>query len=360
MKILFFIPNINSKGGVERATINLLNALSEHSKIEVNLLLFKDIQTDSVQLNHNINISVLHITNYKKQYFSIITGIKEALKKDIDILITIETMSLIFSFIPCLLSNKNIKHVVWEHFNFRNNNGKNTRKWLRFLAAKKTDLIILLSQRDKDEWLKNIKVKAAITYIYNISPYQKKQISYNLESKTIISIGRYTRVKGFERLIKTWEIFQKKYKYKYSDWNLNIIGYGQEEENLNFLIKKNNIKNIYLMSTDDIEATYKNASFYCLTSYFEGLPMVLIEAQSFGLPSIAFDIFTGPSEILSETSGVIINDGDLESFADEIYNLISNPELRKNMSFFAWEESKRFAKEAIAKKWIYELEKIIN
>lgn len=44
---------------------------------------------------------------------------------------------------------------------------------------------------------------------------------------------------------------------------------------------------------------YRQASFFCMSSRFEGLPMVLLEAQSYGLPIVSFDCDTGPAEIIT-------------------------------------------------------------
>lgn len=356
MKILFFVGSLNGVGGVERSTINLLNGLSESKNIELTLVVFDHFSNKNFKLSSNIHIVSLNISDYKKQYISIFFKLNQLLKKDFDILLTVETISLLFSFLPWFLNKNRTKLVVWEHFNFKNNNGKKVRVFLRFLAAKYADLIVLLTKRDQDEWYSNLKINAKLTYIYNINQYSLQKNSYNSSSKTILSVGRYTKVKGFDRLIKIWAILQK--KYECSDWNLKIIGYGEEINNLQSMILNYKVPNISLMTTENVEQEYTGASFFCMSSYFEGLPMVLIEAQSFGLPAIAFDIFTGPSEILSVNSGILVNDNALNEYVEAIYYLISNQVVRERMSLNAFEESKHFSKKSIISKWIYELEKI--
>lgn len=358
MNIAFFIPSLSKKGGVEVSTINLINALAKNDRIKVSLILFTN---DSFVANIDsvINITFLNIVDYKKQYLTLIRRFRNSIiKNEIDLVVTVESMSYLFSFFPLMTLRNRPKVVVWEHFNYKNDNGRKSRRFLRLLAAKSADLVILLTERDVEEWEKNIKMSAKITHIYNISTYNRANNDYNKNSKTIISIGRYTQVKGFDRLIKIWKIFQ--YKYNDLDWKINIIGYGECKEQLQALIDKSNLKNIALISGENVELNYIEAGFYCMTSYFEGLPMVLIEAQSFGLPSIAFDIFTGPSEILDESTGIIIRDNDLEAYADAIYRLISNPKLRDEMSFNAFEARKRFSEQVIVEKWVYELNKLIH
>lgn len=356
MKILVFIPSLINKGGVERATVNLANALSKYPNIMVTILVFNTESESSFKLSKSVDVLSLNIFDYKKQYLLVIKRIYQLLKSDYDFVITVETISLLFSFIPYLLTRNKNKLVVWEHFNFKNNNGKKIREWLRILAAKQADMVVLLTKRDQDEWLLNLSVKARISYIYNISPFENNKQIYNIGSKNIIAVGRYTQVKGFDRLINIWTIFQN--KYDVLDWNLDIIGYGEDEDKLKNLISFRNVNNINLISTENIELNYSSASFCCMTSYFEGLPMVLLEAQSFGLPCVAFDIFTGPSEIIDDSTGILIQDGNLEAYADAIYALVSNPKLRDKMSFNTFEASKRFSEKVIVKRWIDELNKL--
>lgn len=354
MKILFFIGSLNGIGGVERATINLLNGLSESKSIDITVVIFDKFSNPYFKLNENIEIVSLNVFNYKKQYIQIFFKLNKILKNNIDIFLTVETMSLLFAFLPWLLNRKKTKLVVWEHFNFRNNNGKKSRDFFRVLAARYADLIVLLTKKDKEEWHSRLSVSAKITHIYNINQFNPSENLYDLNSKNIISIGRYSKVKGFDRLIKIWAIFQQ--KYNCPQWSLSVVGYGEEKERLEAMISELGVSNISLMSTDNVENIYKNSSFFCMSSYFEGLPMVLIEAQSFGLPAISFDIFTGPSEILINESGIIINDDNLMQYADAIYKLISQQPLRMQMSAAAFAASKRFSKDSIISKWVIELE----
>lgn len=353
MNVAFFIPKLSNRGGVEISTINVVNAMASSSKINVNLIVFNDDGFVS-ELHSKVNIICLNIANYKKHYLKLIRKFRYFLmSSEIDVVITVESMSYLFSFFPLMTLRNRPKIVVWEHFNYKNDNGRKSRSFLRLLAAKSADLIILLTERDVEEWKKNIKISAKITYIYNVNTFKRDTNTYDLNSKTIIAVGRYTQVKGFDRLIKIWGIFQD--KYSHNDWSLEIVGYGHEKVKLEALITELKVKNIKLVDGDNVEENYADASFYCMTSYYEGLPMVLIEAQSFGLPAISFDIFTGPSEIIDDSTGILVTDGDFESYADAINKLITDSELRTTMSLAAFKASNRFSEEAISERWISEL-----
>ena len=82
----------------------------------------------------------------------------------------------------------------------------------------------------------------------------------------------------------------------------------------------------------DIQAKYKEASIYVMTSRFEGFGMVLIEAMAYGVPCISFDCPHGPADIIKhEEDGFLIKNGDIEHFVNAIIQLIANEELRNKI-----------------------------
>lgn len=71
------------------------------------------------------------------------------------------------------------------------------------------------------------------------------------------------------------------------------------------------------LSEHDLGEEYKRASIAIITSRFEALPAVVLEAQSYGLPVIAFDI-GGVNDIISDSSGSLIKAFDINLFSNEI------------------------------------------
>ncbi len=117
-----------------------------------------------------------------------------------------------------------------------------------------------------------------------------------LESKSILSIGRFTKQKGFDILISFIAVFFE----KNPDWKLTLIGEGPLKNDIEYLVKRKGLENNIKIKepTNYIEKEYLKSSIYIMTSKYEGFPMVLLEAKAFGLPIIAFDCPTGPSEII--------------------------------------------------------------
>ena len=154
-------------------------------------------------------------------------------------------------------------------------------------------------------------------------------------------------------LLDAWEIVEKS-----CDFKLIIVGDGEEKESLKKKASDLNLKNVeFLGVTNDVQKFYKKSSIYVSSSRFEGLPMCMIEAQSFGLPIVSFKCKTGPSEIIEDTiSGYLVENGDYKMLAEKLLLLINDRELLKKMSFEARNQSYRFNINSIINKW----EDIIN
>ncbi len=90
-----------------------------------------------------------------------------------------------------------------------------------------------------------------------------------------------------------------------------------------------------------------------MTSHFEGFGMVLAEASSYALPCIAFDIATGPSDIIEHNkSGFLIADNDLETYATKLIALMRDETMRVRFGNEAKRiVSERFSRESALQKW---------
>ena len=213
--------------------------------------------------------------------------------------------------------------------------------------------IVLLSNHDIDKFktkYPNANFYIIPNFIPNIS-----NLNTNYSQKVVLSMGRIekTNQKGFLRLIDIWKLIQDSSEFK--DWKLHIVGDGDLKEKIKNKIKDLNLTNSIILKpfTKDVESEYLSASIYAMTSHFEGLPMVLIEAQSYALPTISFDIATGPSDVIEdEKSGYLIEDNDLNEYANKLKTLMSDENLRAKMGAKGKEIVKsKFSKEVVMKQW---------
>ena len=214
-------------------------------------------------------------------------------------------------------------------------------------TVRKFDRFVVLTEEDKAYWgnLPNIMViPNAISGI----PAETAL----LENKKVIAVGRYAYQKGFERLVDAWYLLAS----RFPDWKLDIIGDGEERPLLEQRIHFYGLDRQVTLTrpTQEIGKGYQEASILASSSRYEGLPMVLLEAQAFGLPTVAFQCKCGPKDIVSDgINGYLVPEGDIAGMAQRLEILMKDEALRKRMGLKAKESALRFNEEVIMKKWMY-------
>ena len=98
-----------------------------------------------------------------------------------------------------------------------------------------------------------------------------------------------------------------------------------------------------------------------MTSRYEGLPMVLLEAKANKLPIVSFDCETGPSEIVrNDIDGYLVESGNVEALAEKIMLLIERADIRKRFSEHSQENLGKFSKSEIMKQWYALIESMLK
>lgn len=353
-KICFFGGNLNHSGGTERVSTAIANGLAKQGYDVVMLNLYEGLDPFFEQ-HPSIKNEQLYSKNVSmaKNYFSTVLKLRAFLKQhNIETLIVVESMLALFS-LPAVIG-LNINHITWEHFNYNVDLGKKARRIARHLSRLFSDSIITLTERDKEIWQQRTVGRAKIFAIPNPSPYPISDHTPTLNNKIVLAVGRLTYQKGFDLLLQAWAILKTKPEAK--DWILQIVGEGEDKPLLDSLIHSLNLTDsvtIYPFS-NQVSLYYQQASIYCMSSRFEGLPMVLLEAQSFGLPIVSFDCDTGPCEIIENgVSGYLAEPNNIVHLADNLLSLIqlgtnSYLEMSKNSKFNI---INKFNDDEIIKQW---------
>ncbi len=356
--IVFFIQNMSRPAGSERVTSILANELVARG-YKVSIVSICGDNTSFYPLDKSIELHTIinkEEINNRKYFFKVLSGLKKYYDfHEVDLVIDIFAALSIYTIL--LKKKYGFKNLTWEHFNYKVNTGMN--KIGRKLAVRFSDQIVTLTETDKKFYEAENKIRGKIDYIYNPSPYQ--DVFIDKERKPyIMSVGRLTYQKGFDRLIKVWSVVEPQ-----CDWELTIFGEGEDRESLQNQINEAGLKRIKLMgAVKNIDEYYKQASLYVSTARFEGLPMTMIEAQSFGLPIVSFDYDTGPREIVTDgVDGIVVKRNEENSMitecAEKILELTEDRVKVDQYSDEAVKSALRFRTDTIMNKWETLLAKLL-
>lgn len=246
-----------------------------------------------------------------------------------------------------------VKIISWEHFNVRRDIGTQVIKAGRKLSVKYADYIITLTEQDKIDYQCLYTPKAAVLCIPNFISFKTNHTA-DIHANTFLAVGRLTYQKGFENLLEIWERLHR--ERKNGNWKLVIVGTGDQEQMLKEYIVSHEVGSSVRIDppTVEIEQYYKSSSVFLMTSRWEGLPMVLIEAKSFGLPCISYNCPTGPAQLIrNNIDGYLVEDQDKTAFGDKMQEVISmDIETRKRLSVEAKSDSERYSASSIVPVWL--------
>ncbi|HCM9403285.1 group 1 glycosyl transferase [Acinetobacter baumannii] len=348
--ICFLIGDINHSGGTERVTTLIANNLAQQNN-NVFILSLSHGDKPFFELNSSIKTQALfnEKVSMRKNFFQVIKKIRTFLiSKEIQTLIVVDSISCVFTVPACV--GLKINHICWEHFNLRVNLNSRFRDLGRWMAAKWCNTIVTLTERDKSFWDGRFNLSNKVVAIPNPSPYEFQKNTPSLDYKIILCVGRLTYQKGFDLLIDSWS----KVAHKLPGWKIIIVGTGEDEVKLKKMTKDYQVSEtiIFAGQQKNMDQFYRKASLFCMSSRFEGLPMVLLEAQSYGLPIVSFDCNTGPAEIVNESNGFLVPPEDKEKFGNALVEICSQGDTQyKKMVTYTHEKSKEFNIAHIAKKW---------
>lgn len=343
-KIFFIIYSIEKFGGSERVATSIANGLCNEFNVSI-LSRGNPSQPNAYELNPCVNS-----IKFTGNILLFLKSIKKHIKKEKPDLVVIHTMSKLTPLL--LLSNLKAKS-IWslEHTSFEFH--PRLFKIIRKIKYNKLDNILVLTQAQKDIYHK-LNHHLNVMVMPNPSPFPISNKKYDLSSRTVVSIGSLEYHKGFDLLIDSWAMIYK----NHPEWSLHIYGEGSEKKNLELKVKKLGIDNIkFKGQTTEACDVYDKASFYVLSSRYEGLPMVLIEAQARGLPLISFECQSGPAEIIeNNVNGILVPSNNTNKLTEAIELLINNSNTRSDMSDQNKFIAEKFLLPTIIKSWV----KLIN
>lgn len=369
-KILFVINNLNC-GGAEKALISLLETI-DYSKFDVDLLLFKQEGIFMSKIPVQVNL-LPEPENYKYFDMSIKKAIIELIKKGKFNIALARILSLyifkteksravmeqkVWRYLAkgfdnliieydaaigyleknpiyfCIDKVKAKKKIGWIHNDYEK---LGMDKNIDNKYFKKLDYIFTVSEEclkvlkrvfpEYDEKFKLMHNIVSAKTIKKLALEKVSDICFSNENINIVSVGRLNYQKGFEMAIEACSILiEKGYQIKW-----NIVGDGEERDNLEKLIEKFNVKNSFtLLGIRENPYPYvAQADIYVQPSRFEGKSIAIDEAKILAKPILLTNFSTAKDQIENNVNGLIC-EMDSVALAEGIEKIIRNSNLKDN------------------------------
>ena len=353
-------------GGAERVLTLLANSLC--TSFNVYFVILEDSKTQLFELSKKVEVIRLNIEIERKSasemgFFKAISYYNYCANK-ISTLATELSIDLVIAF----------------------NDREVFLCWLAF--RRRRDIKLLFSQRNAPS-SKPFRINEALRYIYrkcDCAVFQLEQVRafYGLEESSkafiienpikiplklyvpnerehkIIGVGRLVDQKRFDVLIYAFKIFHS----SHPDYVLDIYGKGPNQRKLEELVRTLELtKYVDILSPiPNVMENNKNAKMFVLSSDYEGIPNVVIEAMASGIPCITTNCLPGGGKLVSNNGkcALLVETGNPQALADAMDLYANNDELVKNNTEKSFLYIDRFSENIVFKKWFNVINGLLN
>ncbi|MBU3570695.1 glycosyltransferase [Priestia aryabhattai] len=354
-KIMFFVPSLGI-GGAQKVASFVINSYSENGH-KLTVVSYdradKAIKFDSrinvIELNGSWGKSKSKIYSLLEKFKTFIGAKKIINKFKPDIVVVFGTIAPINL---ALLSSNSL--IIGTERGDPSAYTKFQKLSIKQLF-KKADKVVFQTPMARDCYGELVENKAFV--IPNpcfLLQSPNEEIESSIREKEIISAGRLVEEKGFDILIRAF----KRVHESFPEYKLTIYGDGPERSNLEHLIKElgfNNDDVKLLKGTNRLPEVMKKASMFVLSSYYEGMPNVLLEAMSLGVPIVACDCSPGGAKFLTKNGtigGPLIPCGNPDVMSETIINMLNNPKKMLELASKGTSVKDELHPDKISKKWM--------
>lgn len=337
---IVYIPCFK-RGGAERVASVMINFWTRKNLYDVTVINTSPKDTDFYDIESSTSRIFLNYDYSKKPLFNTLLErvrrfriLRETIRDSKEnVIVSFMSHPSLLMVIATIGLDKRV--VCCEHTNYYNFGNKITRQVRNLLYYFLADKVTVLTERDVYNYPFYLRNKITVLpnplgvdgFIFEDSSISSSNPP--IKKVRLLFVGSLIKVKGIERLCKILN------GIKSENWHLTICGDGELRSYLETQIKKNYLTNRVTIvgAVKNMHDFYLNSDLLLMTSIAEGLPMVIAESLSFGVPVIAFDCPTGPREFIKQYhNGVLVPDGEIDEYIRELEKLISDPELLKNLS----------------------------
>ncbi len=236
---------------------------------------------------------------------------------------------------------KSVVRVGQEHMNLRTHKEPVRQEIARQYG--RLDLVTVLTRTDMHEYQRL--APGVKTRLMPNSVHIGGRRQSHLTNPRVIAAGRLKAQKGFDLLIPAFE------QVPHPDWTLDVYGEGSSLPKL--LSKISQAERIRFRGrTEKLWDELADSSIYVLSSRFEGLPMVMLEAMAHGLAVVSFDCPTGPGDVIVDNvNGLLVPPKDTVALGEAITRLIEDDTLRKRLGGAALETARNYTADSIMPRW---------
>lgn len=370
-RIVYLVGDLSYPNGMSRVLSQKVNYLAENTNFELYVVLtekasspwYYELSSKIKHVNFDLNFDELYqlplfrrlfvYWNKQRQYRRLLTNYLMQVQPDITVSVIRREINFINDIpdgsrkVGEIHFNKQTYRTFNKRYLPRFINSFITHRWQQSLEReiKRLDKFVVLTHEDFSFWQGYTNITVIPNPIYTYPNHGS-----SCTSKQVIAVGRYTYQKGFDLLISTWILVKK----RHPDWKIRIFGAGNPDA-YRRLVREKELDDVVFCegATNDVYARYDESSIFVLSSRYEGLPLVLIEAMSAGLPCVSFTCPCGPRDCIKDgVDGILVEAGNIEKLADGICLLIENETLRKQMGAAARRNAVRFEESNIMHCWI--------
>lgn len=343
MRLLYITNGITGAGGLERVLSTKASYLADTLGYDVHIVSLDEAGKPFYHFSPEITFHTVK-TGFKLRPY--ILGLRKLVRELCPDVISVCDDGLKGFFVPLWIGGK--ARIIYErHVSKEMITQGQTPTLKQHISLGLMDIgsrlynrFVVLTNENKKQW--NGKNVVVIPNPLSFYP----DIVSKLNTPRIIAVGKVSCQKGYDRLLAAWLLI----KDKYPEWHIDIFGTSTPNDPLHEQVKGTRIH--INAPVKDIQHEYLTSSIYVLPSRFEGFGMVLIEAMACGVPCVAFDCPCGPSDIIRDgEDGLLVENGNIEGFAQKLSLLIENENLRKEMGEKARINVQRYNINTIAQQW---------
>lgn len=216
--------------------------------------------------------------------------------------------------------------------------------------AKKTSAVIAISEKQKQELVEEHKITSAqkvhvIPLGFDLDRFQEKQTEkrksfrekYELTDEIAIGIvGRLVPVKNHLLFLEAINFVKEKSRRKIKAF---IVGDGEERKNLQIKTKQLGLNEVVIFTSweKEVDKIYPGLDIVCLTSFNEGTPVSLIEAQAASKPIVSTNVGGIENVVVPNKTALLSDVSDKEKYCNNLFSLISNDSQRTELGRGGWD-----------------------